>query len=104
MSDTRALTSVDQAFALRILKGVWKATIGILADIGAAHLMKPSHWQAYRHTALCLKEYFHAAGDGLTGEDLDNSELRVSSAVTTCIITMSIIWLYDLLEKKDCVQ
>ena len=53
------------------------ATIGILSELGTTHLKSPNCWQGYRQTVLCLKEYFCAGGDGLTGEDLETQEFKV---------------------------
>ena len=71
---------LNRLFSKRILKGVWEATVEILAEIGVVFLKKPNLWHAYRYTALSLKEYFHAGGDGLTGDDLDNLEFKVNIA------------------------
>eukprot|EP00731_Ephydatia_muelleri_P029246 Em0020g890a len=59
-----------------VMKKVWEATLKILMEIGNTHLTKPSQWQACRDIALSLKEYFHAEGDGLIGDDLDSPAFK----------------------------
>lgn len=63
------------------MKKVWEATLKIFMEIGNTHLTKPSQWQACRDIALSLKEYFHAEGDGLIGDDLDSPAFKVNICV-----------------------